>query len=141
MSETPEQAGGAALSALLQEKRRFDPPTGFAEQANAKPGIYEEAAAEPIAWWERQAESLKWERRWDQVLDWDLPFAKWFVGGRLNAAVNCVDRHVEEGRGDKVAFHWVGEPEDDRRTMTYEDLKREVCRAGERSGRARRSCW
>ena len=64
-----------------------------------------------------------------RVLEWELPFAKWFVGGKLNAAVNCVDRHVTEGRGDKVAFHWVGEPEDDRRTITYEDLMREVCRA------------
>ena len=63
------------------------------------------------------------------MLEWDLPFAKWFVGGTLNASVNCVDRHVAEGRGDKVAFHWVGEPEGERRTITYEDLKREVCRA------------
>ena len=121
--------GGEALSALLHETRRFDPPPEFAAQANAQPGIYEEAAADPAAWWAEQAERLTWDHHWDQVLDWDLPFAKWFVGGRLNAAYNCVDRHVEAGRGDRVAFHWVGEPEGDTRTITYADLQRMVCQA------------
>ena len=64
------------------------------------------------------------------MLDWDdAPFAKWYVGGKLNAAYNCVDRHIKEGRGDRVAFHWVGEPEDDTRDLTYSDLKDEVCQA------------
>ncbi len=129
MSETDEPAGNVALSAMLHETRRFDPPPEFAAHANAKPGIYEEATTDPVGWWEAQAEHLQWDARWESVLEWDLPFARWFTGGKLNASVNCVDRHVAEGRGDKVAFHWVGEPEQDRRTITYEDLKREVCRA------------
>ena len=75
------------------------------------------AAADPEAFWAEQAERLDWDQKWDRVLDWDdPPFAKWFVGGKLNAAYNCVDRHVEDGLGDRVAIHWVGEPEDDTRT-------------------------
>ena len=82
------------------------------------------------AFWAEQAERLDWDKKWDRVLDWDNPpFAKWFVGGTLNAAYNCVDRHVEAGRGDQVAIHWVGEPEDDTRDLTYSDLKDEVSRA------------
>ena len=82
------------------------------------------------AFWAEQAERLDWDTKWDQVLDWDNPpFAKWFVGGTLNAAYNCVDRHVEAGHGDKVAIHWVGEPEDDTRDITYAELKDEVCQA------------
>jgi acetyl-CoA synthetase len=118
-----------ALDNLLREERRFPPPEAFAAQANAKPGIYEEAASDPEAWWARQAESLKWDQHWSTVLEWKEPFSKWFVGGRLNACVNCVDRHVDAGRADKVAFHWVGEPEGDRRTITYGDLKDMVCQA------------
>ncbi|HUZ08971.1 MAG TPA: acetate--CoA ligase [Acidimicrobiales bacterium] len=120
---------GGTLSALLHESRRFDPPPGFAAQANAQPGIYAEAAKDPQAWWAEQAESLQWDRHFDTVLDWNLPFAKWFVGGKLNAAVNCVDRHVAAGRGAKVAYHWVGEPEGESRTITYADLLRMVCQA------------
>ncbi len=129
MSDTAP-GGDEALSALLHETRRFDPPAEFARRANAQPGIYEEAAADPEAWWAEQAGRLTWERPWDRVLDWDdAPFAKWFVGGRLNAAYNCVDRHVEAGIGERVAFHWVGEPEGDTRTITYADLQRMVCQA------------
>jgi acetyl-CoA synthetase len=113
MSDAAPDEGSEALSALLHETRQFPPPEEFTRQANAQPGIYEEAAADSEAWWATQAEQLTWDRHWDKVLEWDLPFAKWFVGGRLNAAYNCVDRHVEAGRGDKVAFHWVGEPEGD----------------------------
>ncbi|HMD44695.1 MAG TPA: acetate--CoA ligase, partial [Acidimicrobiales bacterium] len=122
---TPE---GQVLAALLSETRRFDPPPGFAAQANAQPGIYE-AAADAPAWWAEQAESVLWDRHWDSVLDWQLPYARWFLGGRLNACYNCVDRHVEAGRGDKVAFHWVGEPEGDTRTVTYADLLTMVAQA------------
>jgi acetyl-CoA synthetase len=129
MPDASADQTGPALSALLSERRRFEPPPGFVEQANAGPGIYEEAAADRLAWWERQAENLQWEQRWDRVLEWDLPFAKWFVGGRLNAAVNCVDRHVAAGNGDRVAYHWVGEPEGDTRTITYGDLQGMVCQA------------
>ncbi|HEX3461355.1 MAG TPA: acetate--CoA ligase [Acidimicrobiales bacterium] len=117
------------LSALLHEVRRFEPPPEFVAQANAKPGIYAEADADPTAWWEEQADRLEWAQRWTEVLDWKVPFAKWFVGGKLNASVNCVDRHVAAGNGDKVAFHWVGEPEGDTRTITYADLKDMVCQA------------
>ena len=124
-----ESGSGETLSALLHETRRFAPPPGFATQANARPGIAEAAAADPEAWWAEQAGQLTWDHHWSEVLEWDLPYAKWFVGGRLNAAYNCVDRHVEAGRGDRVAFHWVGEPEGDTRTITYADLQQMVCRA------------
>jgi acetyl-CoA synthetase len=123
MSE--EEAG---LSALLHETRRFPPPAGLAARANAQPDIYEQAAADPEGWWAEQAQRLQWDAPWSKVLDWELPNAKWFVGGRLNAAVNCVDRHVAAGRGEKVAFHWEGEP-GDTRTITYEDLRGLVCQA------------
>ena len=120
---------GQAISALLHENRQFPPPPEFAARANAQPGIYEEAAADPVAWWAAQADHLQWDRHWDEVLQWEVPFAKWFVGGRLNASVNCVDRHVSAGRGDKVAFHWVGEPEGETRTITYTDLLAMVSQA------------
>ncbi len=120
---------GEALAALLHEHRHFSPSEAFAKSANAQPSIYEEAAQDPVAWWAKEAEHLKWEKRWDTTLEWDLPFAKWFVGGKLNAAVNCVDRHVEEGRGDKVAYYWVGEPEGEHRVITYRDLLAMVSQA------------
>src|SRR4051794_7046705 len=103
------------LSALLNETRRFPPPEQFASQANAKPGIYERAHDDPLAFWADQASQLQWERPWDRILDWALPYARWFVGGTLNVAVNCVDRHVAAGRGDKIAYHWIGEPEGETR--------------------------
>jgi acetyl-CoA synthetase len=129
MAEKTDSDGGEALAALLHETRQFAPPAEFAAQANAQPGIYAEAAADPQSWWAEQAERLTWERHWDQVLEWDLPFAKWFVGGRLNAAYNCVDRHVEAGNGDRVAFHWIGDPADETRTITYAALLIMVCKA------------
>ena len=118
------------LSNLLKEDRRFEPPAELAANANLKEEAYTRAQADREGFWAEQAERLSWDQKWDRVLDWDNPpFAKWFVGGRLNAAYNCVDRHVEEGRGDRVAFHWVGEPEGDTRDLTYAELKDEVCRA------------
>ncbi|GAC1529351.1 MAG: acetate--CoA ligase [Marmoricola sp.] len=118
------------MSNLLRETRRFEPPADLAAHANVKADAYEEAAADRLAFWEKQAHRLDWASPWSQVLDWsDAPFAKWFVGGTINAAYNCVDRHVEAGRGDKVAIHWVGEPIDDARDITYAELKDEVCRA------------
>ena len=122
------EAARQDLSALLHEHRRFDPPAGFASQANATHDIYDRANADPIAFWEEQARALQWETEWSTPLEWELPYAKWFAGGRLNVAVNCVDRHVEAGLGDRVAFHWEGEP-GDTRTITYRDLQAEVCRA------------
>ncbi|MGD0747881.1 MAG: acetate--CoA ligase [Acidimicrobiales bacterium] len=117
MSETREEG----LSALLHETRTFPPPEDLAKEANAQPGIYEEAEADPLAFWASQAKRLTWDTPWADVLEWELPFAKWFVGGTLNVAVNCVDRHVEAGLGERVAFHWEGEP-GDTRTITYADL-------------------
>jgi acetyl-CoA synthetase len=117
-----------ALSALLHENRRFPPPAQFTASANAKPGIYEEAGGDRLGFWARQAQALTWAEPWQEVLDWQPPFARWFVGGKLNVAVNCVDRHVAAGLGERVAFHWEGEP-GDTRTITYSDLQAEVCRA------------
>ncbi|MFI0369640.1 acetate--CoA ligase [Actinomadura sp. 1N219] len=117
------------LSNLLQETRRFSPPAELAASANVKAEAYEQAAEDRLGFWAEQADRLSWTKRWDDVLDWsNPPFAKWFVGGELNVAYNCVDRHVEAGRGAKVAFHWEGEPGDSR-TLTYADLQREVNRA------------
>jgi acetyl-CoA synthetase len=117
-----------ALSNLLHEERRFPPSEEFAREAIAKADLYDEAAKDRLAFWEEQARALQWDTEWGQVLDWQPPFAKWFIGGRLNVAVNCVDHHVEAGNGDKVAFHWEGEP-GDTRTITYADLKRDVSKA------------
>ena len=126
MSETRE----VGLSNLSHEERRFEPPADLVASANVAEQAYSEAEADRLGFWERAAERLTWTKRWDQVLDWDNPpFAKWFVGGELNAAYNCLDRHVEAGLGDRVAFHWVGEPEGDTRTITYAELTEEVCRA------------
>jgi acetyl-CoA synthetase len=113
----------------LQQVERFPPPDGFREQAAVRdPGVYEEAARDRLAWWERQAERLDWFERWDTVLDdSNPPFFKWFTGGKLNVSHNCVDRHVEAGRGDNVAFHWHGE-EGETKDVTYADLHRDVQR-------------
>jgi acetyl-CoA synthetase len=120
----------ATLSNLMSEDRRFEPPAELAEHANVTAEAYARAAEDRLAFWEEAAQRLDWGQRWDQVLDWsDPPFAKWFTGATINAAVNCVDRHVDAGNGDKVAFHWVGEPEGDTRDLTYAELKDEVCKA------------
>ena len=118
MSETSEAA-----------TRRFPPPEELAAQANVGPDVYAEAERDRLAFWETQARRLTWAQEWDQVLDWsNPPFAKWFVGGKLNVAYNCVDRHVEAGHGEQVAYHWEGEP-GDTRTLTYAELTAEVCKA------------
>ncbi len=118
------------LANLLKEDRRFEPPADLAANANVKADAYAAAAADREGFWAEQAERLTWAKKWDRVLDWDNPpFAKWYVGGQINAAYNCVDRHVEAGRGDKVAIHWVGEPVDDKRDITYAQLKDEVSQA------------
>ncbi|HKN54915.1 MAG TPA: acetate--CoA ligase [Amycolatopsis sp.] len=118
-----------ALDNLLTESRTFPPSEEFAAQANAQGGMYAEADADRDAFWAKQAERLHWETKWTTVLDWtNQPFAKWFVGGKLNVAYNCVDRHVDDGHGDQVAIHWVGEP-GDTRDITYAELKKEVSKA------------
>ena len=121
MSETLEN--------LYSETRQFPPPEALAADANVKAEAYDEAQADRLAFWAAQAGRLAWAKEWDQVLDWSRPpFAKWFVGGELNIAYNCVDRHFEAGRGDKVAIHWEGEP-GDTRVITYADLQRMVSQA------------
>ncbi|MFE3452048.1 acetate--CoA ligase [Nonomuraea sp. NPDC059194] len=127
----PENPGTEpqALSNLLQENRRFAPPADLAAAANVTAAAYTEAEADRLAFWESAADRLTWARRWDNTLEWNPPFAKWFIGGELNVAYNCVDRHVEAGNGDKVAYYWEGEPEGDSRTITYADLQREVNKA------------
>ena len=116
------------LSDLLSESRRFFPPVELAINANVKIEAYTEASEDRLGFWAKQAKRLQWDRPWNQVLDWsDAPFAKWFVDGRLNVAVNCVDRHVAAGNGDRVAYYWEGEP-GDTRTITYADLQREVAK-------------
>ncbi len=118
------------LSNLSREERRFAPPEDLVAHANVTEQWYADAQEDRLGFWEKQAERLEWDHPWDTVLDWeDPPFAKWFVGGTLNASVNCVDRHVAAGNGDRVALHWIGEPEDDTRTVTYAELKDLVCQA------------
>src|SRR3954447_24470073 len=124
---------GQTLEQQLEElldQETFSPPDGFAEHAVVSDdGIYESADADYEGFWAERAEALHWHQKWDQVLDWsNPPFAKWFVGGKLNVAYNCVDRHVEAGNGDRVAFHWRGE-EGEERDITYSDLHSDVQRA------------
>ncbi|MFL5775453.1 MAG: acetate--CoA ligase, partial [Chloroflexota bacterium] len=117
------------IEALYGEGQRFEPDPSFAAQANAQPELYEEAERDFEEFWARIArERVSWSKPFDKTLEWDLPFAKWFVGGELNMSYNCVDRHVENGLGDKVAYHWIAEP-GDTRTITYGDLHREVQKA------------
>src|SRR5215204_4895432 len=125
-------SGGTSLEHELDEMlsiERFAPPEQFRERALlSDPAVYAEAARDPQAWWARQAQALDWSQPWDTVLDdSDPPFYKWFTGGRLNASHNALDRHVEAGRGDKVAYHWRGE-EGERRDVTYAELLRDVQR-------------
>ncbi|MCW2502656.1 MAG: acs [Actinomycetia bacterium] len=121
-------AANPALSNLLHEERHFDPPASLAANANVTADAYQQASDDRLAFWEEQARRLSWSQPWDTVLEWDAPFAKWFNGGKLNVAYNCVDRHVEAGHGDQVAIHWEGEP-GDTRTITYSDLLAEVSKA------------
>jgi acetyl-CoA synthetase len=125
-TETPSDA----LSNLLHEERTFPPSEEFAAHANGKAELFEQAEADREGFWADQARRyVSWETDFDQVLDWsDAPFAKWFVGGRLNASVNAVDRHVEAGHGDRVAIHFVGEP-GDTRDITYAELHQQVQKA------------
>jgi len=112
---------------LSYEDRTFPPSESFVKNANAKSDIYSEANKNRLAFWEKQANRLHWDKKWSQVVDWQLPFAKWFINGKLNATYNCLDVHVLAGRGDRVAFHFEGEP-GDTRTITYAQLLSEVCK-------------
>ncbi|MET0738113.1 MAG: AMP-binding protein, partial [Acidimicrobiales bacterium] len=122
-------AAEPTIEDYLREERTFPPPASFtADALVADRSLYDEADADYEAFWARQArELLTWSKDFTTVLEWDLPVARWFGDGELNVAYNCLDRHVEAGKGDKVAFHWEGEP-GDTRTVTYADLLDEVCR-------------
>jgi acetyl-CoA synthetase len=119
----------ATIEAYYLEDRSFPPPDDFKKDALVvDTSMYDEADRDYEGFWARQAaDLLDWSTDWHTILEWDLPFAKWFVGGKLNVSYNCLDRHVEAGRGDRVAYHWEGEP-GDTRTITYADLRDEVAR-------------
>ena len=114
------------IDTLLLEERRYPPPAEFSSQANAQPDIYDRDFED---FWNDEGRSrVTWFQDFSKLYDWDPPHAKWYLGGTLNVCYNCVDRHVENGLGDRVAYHWEGEPESDRRTITYADLQRDVVR-------------
>src|SRR5438445_3779494 len=120
------------IESVLNEHRLFPPPPEFAANAHIKSfdeyeRLYAEAAADPGAFWAKQAESLDWFKKWDTVLEWNEPFAKWFVGGKINACYNCIDRHLDGPRKNKAAIIWEGEP-GDTRVLRYQDLHRETCK-------------
>jgi acetyl-CoA synthetase len=122
-----ESSKSHEINALLDEARVFEPTAEWRATARVTdPAVYERAAADPEAFWEGWARELEWIRPWTQVLDWQPPHAKWFVGGQINASVNCLDRHIRTARRNTAALIWEGEP-GDRRTLTYFDLYRQVC--------------
>ena len=113
-----------AIETMFLEERRYAPPEEFAQQANAQPDIYDREFDE---FWEAEGrERVSWFEPFSKLYEWEPPYAKWFIGGKLNVCFNCVDRHVEAGQGDKVAYHWEGEPDEERRTITFADLQRDV---------------
>ena len=119
---------GDSIENLSRESRQFPPSAQFAAQANAKVDLYAHADKDRLAFWEEQARELTWDKQWDHVLEWNPPFAKWFIGGKINASVNALDRHVAAGRGERVAFHFEGEP-GDTRTITYSQMLDDVSQA------------
>ncbi len=119
-------ARSPAIETMFLEERRYPPSAEFAAQANAQPDIYDRSFED---FWEAEGrERVSWFEPYTKLLEWEPPYAKWYLGGRLNVCFNCLDRHVEAGRAEKVAYHWEGEPEDERRTITFADLQREVVR-------------
>ncbi|MGB7049753.1 MAG: acetate--CoA ligase [Candidatus Cybelea sp.] len=116
-----------AIEALFEESRRFPPSPEFTKQANASAGLYEQADRDYLAFWAEWARKLEWSKPFTTTLEWNEPFAKWFGDGELNVSVNCLDRHVRAGRGEKIAFYFEGEP-GDRRTITYAQLLEDVNR-------------
>src|SRR5579862_6951687 len=118
------ETASQAIDTLFLEERRYPPPEEFASQANATAEIYNRSFDE--FWGQEGRDRVTWFEPFTKLYEWELPYAKWYLGGKLNLSYNCVDRHVEAGRGDKVAYHWEGEPENDRRDITYADLQKEV---------------
>ncbi len=130
MPETQASLQHQDIDSVLKEVRTFDPPAEFSKRAHIKSRaeyqkIYDQAAADPEKFWSGIAEELHWFQRWNKVLEWDLPWAKWFLGGRINISYNCLDRHVQSARKNKAAIIWEGEP-GEIRTLTYQQLLREV---------------
>src|SRR2546422_332683 len=122
------RGGDEPIQALLKEERKFPPPKVFAKRAIVnKPSVYTDAQRNPVRFWETQAKQLHWFKPWKKALEWKPPYAKWFVGGKLNVAYNCLDRHISGPRRTKAALVWEGEPGDSR-VLTYWDLYREVSR-------------
>jgi len=117
-----------SIENLSTEERSFLPAAEFAAQANAKADLYAEADKDRLAFWDKQAEALIWNKPWEKTLEWEVPYAKWFVGGRLNATVSALDRHIAEGNGSRTAFHFEGEP-GDTRTISYAQLLADVSKA------------
>ena len=118
------EARSHAIETMFLEERRYPPPADFAAQANAQPEIYERSFEE---FWESEGrERVSWFEPFTELLKWEPPYARWYMGGTLNVCFNCVDRHVEAGKGSNVAYHWEGEPEGERRTITFSDLQAEV---------------
>ena len=115
-----------AIETIFTEDRTYPPPEDFAAQANAQPDIYDRDFEE--FWQTEGRERISWFEPFTKLYEWDAPYAKWYLGGKTNVTYNCVDRHVEQGRGDKVAYYWEGEPEGDRREITFADLQRETTR-------------
>jgi len=122
MADTQPQA----IETMFLEERRYPPPPEFAAQANAKADIYDRDWEE--LWETEGRERVTWFEPFTTLYEWNPPYAKWYLGGKLNIAYNCVDRHVEAGNGGKVAYYWEGEPEDERKAITFADLQREVVR-------------
>lgn len=122
------ETASETIAALLQEGRLIAPSEKFVAQANVRnDSVYDEANDDYEGFWANWAKELHWYQPWDRVLEWNLPDAKWFIGGRINACFNCVDRHVEDGLGDKTAILWESEP-GDVRSLSYRELLAEVCR-------------
>ncbi len=125
-SQTTQENNSPTIENYLLEDRVFKPDTSFIHQAIYNNlDIYKDADENTELFWEKEAEKLSWSKKWEKVLEWELPFAKWFVGGELNVSYNCLDRHVENGKGSKVAYFFEGEP-GDKRTITYQELLDEV---------------
>ncbi|HEX7196522.1 MAG TPA: acetyl-coenzyme A synthetase N-terminal domain-containing protein, partial [Candidatus Limnocylindria bacterium] len=123
-------ATGDAIENLLREDRTFPPSPEFvADAVLSDPSIYERTATEEgfRAFWTEEGNRLDWMEPWSELYTWDAPYAKWFIGGKLNVSANCLDRHVANGLGERVAYFWEGEP-GDTRTITYAELLDEVCR-------------
>ncbi len=127
------EPGGGSIDSVLHESRVFSPPAEFARKAHIKgldeyQALWDRAQQDPEGFWAEQAGSmLDWATPWNKVLDWNPPFAKWFVGGTMNVAHNCIDRHADGPNAEKPAIIWEGEP-GDRRTLSYKELRREVAR-------------